>query len=185
MSLLDKVRLLEESVQLTRLAALADLIRAEADRLHQQKVDLTAAECKRLQAISLQEVERLSTQIQNLNIEKSRLEREVSIEEKRREQLLSRPMDQVLKENLRMSKELKELSNIWCIRQGDYQGGGWDKCYHFRADSEDQVEALRKTSYRYNSGIKKFAFQDIRGKIIQPPSPSPPPSPRCGDSDDG
>lgn len=170
--LAEKLRLIEKKAETVRLEDVANLIRSEAERLHLQKVGLTEVECKRLKSLAEDEIKLLKKEIRSLRDHLAKLGHEVCTEQKLRDQLMSTPVDQIREENVKLKRELSGLSNIWCIRQGDCQGGRWDRCFHFRADSRAQVEALMKTGkWRYNSGVVDFEFRDIRGQTISPPTP--------------
>lgn len=108
------------------------------------------------------EVESLLDQIRKLKSEKDRLAHELAEEKKKRDYVLTQPLDAVREENLRLKR---------CIGGQGERGDPWKECLHVRGDNKEQVEAFGKSyKYTYHPKVRDMKIIDIRGQHIPPPS---------------
>ena len=137
---------IETGLQQSRISQFAILIRNEANRLYDTKInDIQKDFNSRLKIFEI-EKSNLEKEITLLQSKKANLEKQVQIESKRLSDVTNTNLDSVRRENLRLKNELKLSPNkvYYLFRDGD---GGRHSFHMIFADTAEQVEKYMDEEY--------------------------------------
>lgn len=150
-SLIQKLQAYDEKMQLERQRVIAKLIQDEAEKTIRDKLE-DVAKLER-------DIQQKYAVAEQYRAQKERESKEWDEKERSRLSKLHEQLKSEIK-SLELTRDSKE--KMFCILQGDHQGGGYDECIHVMANDLSHAEKYRKKNHQYNSESKAFKFHDIR-----------------------